>query len=109
VAQIIRSGLEELKALAAQNNSDAFFATVFRLLQEQLGERLELPATAITESVIEEYLRPRKVPESVLGSLQELFQACNLARYAPMKSSQELAAVIPKLESVIRELEALRL
>ena len=109
VAQIIRAGLEDLKALAAQNNSDAFFATVFRLLQEQLGERLELPATAITESVIEEYLRPRKVPQSVLGSLEELFQACNLARYAPVKSSQELAAVIPKLESVIRESEALRL
>jgi hypothetical protein len=109
VAQIIRAGLDDLKRLAAQNNSDEFFATVFRLLQEQLGERLDLPATAITESVIEEYLRPRKIPEPLLASLQELFQACNLARYAPVKSSQELAAIIPKLQSVLGQLEALKL
>jgi hypothetical protein len=30
-----------------------------------------------------------------------LFQACNLARYAPVKSSQELAAVVPQLETVL--------
>jgi len=44
---------------------EAFFATLFRLLQEQLGERLELPASSITEAVIEEHLRPRGVPEPV--------------------------------------------
>jgi hypothetical protein len=109
VAQTLRVGLEDLKKLAAQNNSDEFFATVFRLLQEQLGERLDLPATAITESVVEEQLRPRNMPEGVLASVQELFQACNLARYAPIKSSHELAAIIPKLESVLGELRAIKL
>ena len=109
VAQVIRAGLDELKTLAAQNKSDEFFATVFRLLQEQLGERLDLPASAITESVIEEHLRPRKVQDPLLVSVEELFQACNLARYAPIKSSQELAAFVPKLESVLKQLEALSL
>src|SRR6266581_7195956 len=89
VAQVIRSGLTELRKFAQENKSDEFFATLFRLLQEQLGERLALPATAITEAVIEERLRPRGVPESTLASLQEFFQTCNLARYAPIKSSQE--------------------
>ncbi len=92
VAQIIRDGLQDLRRLAKANNSDEFFATLFRLLQEQLGERLDLPASAITEAVIEERLRPRGVPETTLAPLQELFQTCNLARYAPIKSSQELEA-----------------
>jgi hypothetical protein len=47
------------------------------------------------------------VPEAVLGRVQDLFQSCNLARYAPIKSSQELAALIPKLEATLRELQAL--
>ena len=38
----------------------------------------------------------------------ELFQACNLARYAPVQSSQELAALIPKLEGVLRDLQQLK-
>ena len=108
VAQIIREGLEELHQLASQNKSDEFFATLFRLLQEQLGERLDLPASSITEAVIEERLRPKGVPEAILGGLQELFQTCNLARYAPIKSSQELAALIPKLETTLRELQGLQ-
>ncbi len=108
VAQIIRQGLRELRQLAAENKSDDFFATLFRLLQEQLGERLDLPASAITEAVIEEHLRPRGVPETTLTALRELFQTCNLARYAPIKTSQELAAIIPKFEAVLRELQGLK-
>jgi hypothetical protein len=109
VAKLIAEGLAELRRLAAENKSDEFFAVLSRLLQEQLGERLDVPATAITEAVIEEQLRPRRAPEAVLVSLQEIFQICNLARYAPIKTSQELAALIPKLETVLKDLQALKL
>jgi hypothetical protein len=108
VVHIVDKGLRDLKQFATDNNSEAFFATLVRLLQEQLGERLDLPATAITEAVIEERLRPRGVPESILSQLQELFQLSNLARYAPMKSSQELAALIPKTEGLLANLRNLK-
>ncbi len=108
VAQIIRQGLDELRRQAADKKSEDFFATLFRLLREQLGERLDLPASAITEAVIEEHLRPRSVPEATLNALHELFQTCNLARYAPIKTSQELAAIIPKLEAVLRDIQGMK-
>jgi hypothetical protein len=108
VAQIVREGLQQLQRLAAEKNSDEFFATLFRMLQEQLGERLDLPASAITEAVIDERLRPRGVSAETLASLHELFQTCNLARYAPIKSSQELAAIIPKLESALNQLREMK-
>jgi hypothetical protein len=109
VAEVVREGLGQMQQQAAANQSDEFFATMFRLLQEQLGERLDLPASAITEAVIEERLRPQGVPEDALKGIEELFQACNLARYAPVKSSQELAAMIPKLDGVLRQIQALEL
>jgi len=105
----VRDGQEELRRLAADNKSEEFFATLFHLLQEQLGERLDLPASAITEAVLQEHLRPRGAPETILTPLQELFQTCNLVRYAPIKTSQELAAIIPKFEGVMRELRQLKL
>ena len=105
VAQIIRDGLNDLRKFAAEKNSDEFFATLFRLLQEQLGERLDLPASSITEAVIAEQLQPRGVCGATLDGLHELFQSHNLARYAPIKSSQELEALIPKLEAVFKELQ----
>jgi hypothetical protein len=109
VAQIESEGLKELRKCAAENNSDDFFATLFRLLQERLGERLDLPASAITEAVVDEQLSPRGVEDSTLSELRDLFQLCNLARYAPIKSSQELAAIIPKLENVLGKLREVEL
>ena len=73
------------------------------------AERLDLPASAITEAVIDEHLRPRELPEIIIGPLHELFQLCNLARYAPIKSSQELAAIVPKFERVVGSLQSLKL
>ena len=97
--------MSNLRKSAAENDSDTFFATLFHLLQEQLGERLDLPASAITEAVIEERLQPRQVPDSTLAGLHDLFHTCNLARYAPIRTSQELAAIVPAVETVLRELQ----
>ena len=109
VAEIIRHGQAELRRFAAANRSEDFFATVFRLLQEQLGERLNLPASAITEAVIEERLRPGGAPQETVTALEEIFQMCNQVRYAPQRTSQELASLAPKVESVLRQLQGLNL
>jgi hypothetical protein len=108
VAQRVRDGLNELHRLAAEDNSDEFFATIFRLLQEQLGERLDLPASSITEAVIEERLAPLGASEPLLGDLRELFQLCNQARYAPIRGSAELNSVIRQFKKAIGELQALK-
>ncbi len=105
VAGLVQGGLNDLRRLAAENNSAEFFATLFRLLQEQLGERLDCPSSSITEAVIDERLVLLGTPEPVLAGLRELFQLCNQARYAPLRTSGELAAVIPQFEDAIRELQ----
>ena len=109
VAAKIRDGLRELHSLAATQDSDQFFATLFRLLQEQIGERLDMPASAITEAVIDERLRQSELSPATVNELHDLFQMCNQARYAPQKTSQELSAIIPRAASVLRELQGLRL
>jgi len=108
VAELVRKGKADLQRLAAANQAEAFHALMFRLLQEQLGERLDCPASSITEAVVDEKLRPRGVPDSMLEQIHELFQSCNLARYAPTRSSQELAAVIPKFEEALRRLQEVK-
>lgn len=108
VAVRVRDGLKELQAQAAARQTAEFFATLFRLLQEQLGERLDLPASAITEAVVDERLRGRGLDEETVRTLHELFQACNAARYAPVASAQELAAIVPRAEAVLSALRDFR-
>lgn len=108
VAQLVRDGLDDLKKFAAENKPDEFFATLFRLLQEQLGERLDCPASAITENVIDEHGVLRGAPKATLDGLRELFQLCNQARYAPMRGTSELNSVAAQFEKTIGELQEVK-
>ena len=108
VAQLIASGMDDLKKYAAENQPDEFFATLFRLLQEQLGERLDCPASAITENVIDEHPVLRGTPQATLDGLRELFQLCNQARYAPVRGTSELNSVAAQFGKTIAELQEVK-
>jgi len=108
VAQLVRGGLSDLDKFAAENKSDDFFAMLFRLLQEQLGERLDCPAGAITEADVDARLTQLGAGAATLESLHELFQLCNQARYAPIRTRQELADVAAKFKNVAGELQNLK-
>jgi hypothetical protein len=108
VAQLIHDGSNDFKKFAVANQPDEFFALLFRLLQEQLGERLDYPASAITENVIEEHPVLRGAPAATLDGLRELFQLCNQARYAPVRGTSELNSVAAQFEKTVGELQNLK-
>ncbi len=108
VAQLVEIGIGDLRAYAAENNSELFFTTLFRLLQEQLGERLDCPASSITEAATDD-LAAGGAPESLLNDLRELFQQCNQARYAPVRGPGELNSAASKFEKLIAQLQALKI
>jgi hypothetical protein len=107
VRQTIQTGLAELRQLAAANQSDEFHALAFRLLQEQLGERLDLPASAITEAVLDERLPGRGASPELIERLRDLFRHCNQARYAPVRTNAELLAIATDLETALADLQKL--
>jgi hypothetical protein len=108
VEQTVRDGLKQSRQSAQANQTEEFFAGVFHLLQERIGERLDLPASAITEAIVEERLRPAHVPEDTLNLLRELFQLCNQARYAPQSTTRELMSLIPKVETALDSLRNIK-
>jgi hypothetical protein len=107
VARRVREGLTQLRQAAARNDSETFFATVFRLLQERLGELTDMPASAIDELSLDSGLEG-KVDAEVLAELRSLFQSCGVARYAPGRLIAELPAYIPRVESVLERLRSPR-
>jgi tetratricopeptide (TPR) repeat protein len=104
VAGLVREGLADLARFAAANDADKFYATVLRLLREQLGERLDLPAPAITEAVLDDL---KGLRSETLAALRDLFHACNQYRYTPEHSSQEMVSLIPKIKAALQELQSM--
>jgi hypothetical protein len=108
VEKLVQSGIADLKKFAAENKPEDFFALLFRLLQEQLGERLDCPASAITENVVEENPVLKNAPAAVRDGLREHFQLCNQARYAPVRGTAELNSVAAQFEKLVRQLQELK-
>lgn len=106
-AEAVRSGMQRLHAIAAANDSDRFHSTAFRVLQEMIGEYLQRPASSITESAVDELVE-HAVPERLSRGLHAWFQHCDQARYAPVKTAQELASLIPDLQGVVDEFRKFR-
>ncbi|MGA2176226.1 MAG: BatD family protein [Verrucomicrobiota bacterium] len=98
VARLVSVGLAGLPRLAAANDAEKFYSTVLGLLREQLGERLDLPAPAITEAVLEEC---KGLDAPVAPLLRDLFHACDQFRYTPEHTAQELASLIPKVKTAL--------
>lgn len=108
VEKLIATGLGELRQQAAAAQPEAFFANLFRLLQEQLGERLDLPASAITEEVTDERLPALGASAETCQSIHRLFQVCNAARYAPVRETAELAKLAEQFAAAVAELRKLK-
>lgn len=107
VSRIIRQGLLGLREAADANDPEVFFGIVFRLLQERLGEKSGLPASAIDEMNLDDVLRGRG-DDSLLAEVHGLFRACNAARYAPGRVNETLDSFIPKVEEVLSRIERLK-
>ncbi len=105
--KLVNAGVAELSKQAAAAQTEQFFANLFRLLQEQLGERLDLAASAITEEVLDERLKGVGAGADLCQSLHELFQVCNAARYAPVREPRELAKLAEQFSAAVTELRKL--
>ena len=97
--------LTKLHSLAQSQETEEFFAVLFRMLQEQIGERLDLPANAITEAVVDEQLQGRLSSPEKLLELERLFHTCNQSRYAPVDSPKELAQLAVDAQEILSELQ----
>lgn len=103
---LVQETLQRMRENADAHDSNAFFSNAVRALKEQIGERLDIPAASVTEAIVSERLRPAGFPEESCRSLEDLFHAANLARYAPVKSTAELNEQLARTERVLGELQA---
>ena len=101
VDQWLKAQYPQLESLAQKGDGNSFFEYLFRMIQERLGQVLDMPAASITEDVVD---HPRLV-EQLTGPhhelLRELFDACNHARYAPESDHRKLVEFSSKARELL--------
>lgn len=107
VAVVVASGLQDLKSQASRQEPEAFFETMIRILRAQIGQKLDLPESGLTESVIDEKLIPRGLSADAGSALHDLFRQSNQFRYAPQMTASKLTELVPRVESVLTAIKNL--
>jgi hypothetical protein len=94
------AGFAALKGFSAEGETEPFFATLFRVLQELVAERVGQPPASITEGLLDTVLPARGVPPDLIARLHQLFQTCNQARYAQTGGAVDLEGLRREAESI---------
>jgi hypothetical protein len=104
-----KKGLAQAQELIAAGQPQEFCSTIFRTMQEYLGNRFNLPSAGITVEIVGN-LRSQNFPEEALAKLLSFFQACDRTRFAQSEVNEdELTEILDLAKDSIRLLEDSRL
>lgn len=81
------------------------FDDLQRIMQNYLGNRLNIPESGITASVVTEHLEPRGVDGALGNRVRGIFETCDSARFAGGGTGTGVDALRSEVERVIDELE----
>ncbi|MBF0489965.1 MAG: protein BatD [Candidatus Omnitrophica bacterium] len=81
--------LKNAKASLPHNNAKEFYGEVYKTLNNYLADKMHLPLASLNVPMIEEYLKKRAIDPSKLQTIKDLWERCDLARFASASMSQE--------------------
>ncbi len=81
-----------------------FYEAVYKGLYGYVADKLNIPGAALNKAYISEQLRERGVAEEIIARVEETFDLCEMARFAPLSGISE-ADVYEKARQLINDME----
>ncbi|MCG8429738.1 MAG: BatD family protein [Candidatus Omnitrophica bacterium] len=101
-----RQGIQRARGYLAAHDTAAFYDALYQTLRGYIGDRFHLPSGGMTAGVVDEALVHTGISAGVLSDLRDLFEECDMARYAPSSlGEKEMCASLRKLEESIDYLQ----
>ncbi len=75
-------GIRKAEGYLKNSKSEEFYGSVYKTLQEYIGDRYHIPAGGITSDIVDTSLKDKAIDEGILVRLKGIFKECDLARYA---------------------------
>jgi hypothetical protein len=105
-----REGLAQARKLIAARRKELFYDTVFKTIQQYLGNKFHLPSGAVAFETVREHLQQCHVDPKVVEDVKLTYDECDMIRYAsadvsPEKMNvtyQRLAHIIDHLERFVK-------
>lgn len=101
-----RKGLKALRRQALSDDPKIFYETLFKALQNYIGNRIRIPPAGITSDIVEHLLSSNKIESAMLHNIKNLFETCDNVRFASSKpDGYKMQDDIKELEEIIKYFE----
>jgi len=104
--QYARQGLTEARRHLDQGAAKEFYDTLFKTMQQYLGNRFHLASGTVEFETIQNIAAEKPQAGTILPKVKKVFAACELVRYASVSGErQEMLAVYEEAEEAIDLIE----
>ncbi len=98
--------LREAKNIMHKEKVRDFYAEIYKAVIEYIADKLNIPHPSITKDLLEEKLKTKEVPELLTSKIKELFDICDMARFASGRFTKEdMQKTVEDARDIITEFE----
>jgi len=77
-----KAGIRDLRHQSRGGDQKIFYETLFKTLQDYLGNRLGIPTAGITSDIVEYELSTKDIDMDILRKIRNIFVTCDRAKFA---------------------------
>lgn len=103
--KIAKKRLRIAEKFANEGNEEKFYEEMLKALWGYISDKLAIPASKLTRQNVSEQLMAAGVSETVINPLIDVLDTCEMARYTPQKSSDEMSRIYREATSAINGME----
>lgn len=100
--------LRKARDFMNKHDNDGFYAAVASALWGYMGDKLGIPASALTRDNISERLASKGVSPETIKQTIDVLDACEMARFTPQHDDNEVNRLYADAENVIKSLESVK-
>ncbi len=103
--KIAKKRLKVAKTFMDSHENDKFYEELLRALWGYVSDKLSIPASQLSRENISNELIAYGADENITGILIEVLDECEMARYSPAQSSEQIEGLYAKAIKVINIME----
>lgn len=106
--KVARRRLNTAKKFMAAHDNEKFYEEILRAIWGYLSDKLQLPASQLTRDNIAQELNRFGAPESLTKSFIDIIDECEMSRYTPVKSEEQVEQLYSQASKAMNEMEGIK-
>lgn len=103
--KVARKRLKQAKHFMATHNNDSFYEEILRAVWGYFSDKLGIPASQLTRENISQQLAGYGASQELIDSAITLIDDCEMARYSPARSDEQIEELYRQASSIMNEME----